>query len=153
MITRNAVRVLVAGAALAIVFAAGCSGVGSTASSGELVVSGVWARASMSLDRAVAVYLSIENQTGSDDALVSVTSPAGTAELHETMADASGVMAMRPVARIEIAKGATVELKSGGYHIMLINLASMLEAGTSVDLTLTFEHAAPITVTAEVRAN
>lgn len=153
MITRNAVRILVAGVALAVVFAAGCSGAGPTASPGQLVVSGAWARASMSLERAVAVYLSIENQSGSDDALLSVASPAGTAELHETKADASGMMAMMPVGRIDIAKGATVELKSGSYHIMLINLAAMLEVGTSVDLTLTFEHAAPVTVTAEVRAN
>jgi len=146
-------RILASTIVLALVALAGCAGSSSSPSAGAMVASGAWARASMSIDRAVAVYLSIENQTGVDDALVSVASPAGTAELHETMMGDSGMMAMQPVGRIAIAKGATVELKSGGYHIMLINLASMLEPGTSVELTLTFEHAEPSTVTAEVRAN
>ncbi len=139
--------------ALALAALAGCTGSGSSPSDGAMVVSGAWARASMSMDRAVAVYLAIENGTGTDDALVSVASPAGTAEIHETIAGDAGMMAMQPVDRIALAKGETVELKPGGYHIMLINLASMLAPGTSVELTLTFEHAAPVTVSAEVRAN
>ena len=138
---------------LALVALAGCTGSASSPSAGAMVASGAWARASMSIDRAVAVYLSIENQTGADDSLLSVASPAGTAELHETMTGDAGMMAMQPVDKIALAKGETVELKSGSYHIMLINLASMLEPGASIELTLTFEHAAPVTVTAEVRAN
>ena len=146
-------RTLASAIVLALVALAGCTGSASSPSVGAMVASGAWARASMSIDRAVAVYLSIENQTGADDALVSVASPAGTAELHETMAGDSGMMAMQPIEKLPIGKGATVELKSGSYHIMLINLVSMLEPGGSVELTLTFEHAAPITVTAEVRSN
>ena len=83
------------------------------------------------MDRAVAVYLVLDNQTGTDDALVSVTSPAGTAEIHETVAQHDGMMGMHPVSRLEIASGSTVELKPGSYHIMLIDLAALLGPGAA----------------------
>jgi periplasmic copper chaperone A len=45
-----------------------------------------------------------------------------------------------------------VEFKPGGYHIMFMDLVGTPTAGQSVDLTLTFANAGPITVKAEVRA-
>ena len=46
----------------------------------------------------------------------------------------------------------TVELKPGGFHIMLMNLTEPLEAGDSVELELTFEKAGTVKVTAPVQA-
>ena len=34
----------------------------------------------------------------------------------------NGVMKMRPVAGLELPAGRTVELKPGGYHVMLMDL-------------------------------
>jgi copper(I)-binding protein len=73
--------------------------------------------------------------------------------MHQSMPGDSSMMGMQPMAAVAIAKGASVEFKAGGYHVMLSNLTATLQAGTTIQLTLTFEHAAPVTVAAEVRAN
>jgi hypothetical protein len=44
-----------------------------------------------------------------------------------------------------------VALEPGGYHIMLLELAAPLEVGSTIDVTLTFEHAGQKVVSAEVR--
>ena len=67
------------------------------------------------------------------------------------MSDGAGMMEMRPVDRIEIPAGATVALEPGGYHIMLLELVAPLEAGTTIEVTLTFEESGEQVVTADVR--
>lgn len=68
-----------------------------------------------------------------------------------TMGDDMGNMTMKPVESIELPAGEMVELKPGGYHIMLIDLVKPLEVGDTIELTLTFEQAGEKTVTAEVK--
>jgi copper(I)-binding protein len=93
----------------------------------------------------------ITNGGPTDDRLISVaTDVATTAELHETT-NAGGMMAMAPVAGITIPANGQAELKTGGYHVMLIDLARELRVGETITLTLTFEKAGELTVTAEVR--
>jgi len=65
----------------------------------------------------------------------------------------AGMMEMRPVERIPLPAGETVELKPGGLHIMLLDLAGPLTEGTTVTLTLEFERAPSQTVQAEVRSS
>ena len=62
-----------------------------------------------------------------------------------------GMVGMQPIERLEIPAGATVELKPGSYHIMLIGLKQELKAGETIEITLTFEKAGDVKVTAEVR--
>ena len=62
-----------------------------------------------------------------------------------------GMMGMQPIARLEIPAGGTVELMPGSYHIMLIDLKQELKAGDKIEITLTFEKAGEVKVTAEVR--
>ena len=98
-----------------------------------------------------AVYATIRNQGPSDDVLVSATSSvAEKVELHEVKNEA-GVMAMRPIDKLAVPAGGVVEMKPGGYHIMLLGLRRELNPGDSVPVTLTFQKAAPVTVTATVR--
>lgn len=96
-----------------------------------------------------AVFLTITNDGDEPDRLIAgETVAAKTVEIHE-VADVSGVMTMRPLMDgLEIPAGESVELKPGGYHIMLIGLTGDLMPGKSFDLTLTFEQAGEITVTA-----
>jgi copper(I)-binding protein len=47
---------------------------------------------------------------------------------------------------IEIKPGATVVLKPGSYHLMLVGLKSVLLPGEVVHLTLNFAKAGPIAV-------
>ena len=68
------------------------------------------------------------------------------------MAGDSGMMGMQPVDEIEVAPGAPVTLKPGGYHLMLMGVTDMPAIGGKVEITLTFELAGDIVVQAEVRA-
>jgi copper(I)-binding protein len=112
----------------------------------------VWARATPGAATTGAAYLAVTDH-GRPDRLVSVSTPvAAMAEVHETIHD-NGVMKMRPVAGgIALDPGKPVTFTPGGYHIMLMGLKSPLKAGDSFPLTLTFEHALPITVTVHVEA-
>jgi hypothetical protein len=61
------------------------------------------------------------------------------------------MMMMRSIERIGVAPGASVEMRPGGYHIMLLNLKRDLRPGQAVQLTFVFERAGPVAVQAEVR--
>ncbi len=162
---------LLAALALAAALLAGCSSGGGA----SIKVSDAWARTSSAMAAAGAAYMVIENTGSAADALTGAASPAATTvEVHETyvvespmpsasaamgaspMPSASGtmggeVMGMRPIDRLEIPAGGTVELKPGGYHIMMMGLTQELKVGDKVEITLTFEKAGDLKVTAEVR--
>ena len=73
--------------------------------------------------------------------LVGVASPvAGVAEVHEMKME-NDVMRMRAVPSIALAPGKPLELKPGGYHLMLMQLKMPLKAGTQVPVTLQFRNA------------
>ena len=67
------------------------------------------------------------------------------------MGSSSPMMGMRKIDSLEIPAGGSVELKPGGYHIMLIDLTRELKAGDKFDITLKFANAGDVKVTAEVR--
>lgn len=85
------------------------------------------------------------------DRLVSVTTPsAGKAEIHE-MSTEGGVMTMAELTDgLPLPAGQATALQPGGNHIMLMQVTAPLAEGDTVELALTFEDAAPITVTARV---
>jgi hypothetical protein len=86
---------------------------------------------------------------GGDTEMTTTTAMGDSTET--TMAEGSESMTMQPVDSIELPAGEAVELKPGGYHIMLLDLVKPLEVGQSIDVTLTFDKAGEKTVTAEVR--
>jgi copper(I)-binding protein len=138
---------------------AGCSSAAVPATA-PITVTDAWARSSSATASAAAAYATITNTGTTADALVGASSPAAASvEVHETMAMGSpsassgGMMGMQPVARVEIPAGGSLQLKPGSYHVMLIGLARDLTVGDTIDLTLTFEKAGPITVKAQVRAS
>ncbi len=98
-----------------------------------------------------AAFLGLSNTGEEDHALVAVETPAAMmAEMHEhTMAD--GMMQMRELEKIDLPAGATVELKPGGLHLMLMGLKSQLVPGDQVDITLIYEDGSKATVKAPVR--
>lgn len=152
MHARNPTTALVA--TLLVVLSA-CSSSGSPSGPASpaagIAVSGAWARAAAQ-DGTSAAYLTIDNGGGAADQLLSVSTPAaGMAQVHETMSDASGMTGMQPVNAIDIPAGGQVKLEPGGYHIMLMDLTKPLAAGDAIQLTLVFQKAGPVVVTAEVR--
>lgn len=107
-----------------------------------------WSRAALA-GRTGVVFLTIASQ-GAPDRLIAVTSPvAEAAQLHVTTMD-QGVMKMRSVAALTVEPGKPVILAPGGNHIMLMHLKQALNEGDRVPVTLTFEKAGPISVTAAV---
>jgi periplasmic copper chaperone A len=98
-----------------------------------------------------AVFMTITNDGEVADRLVAAeTDVATTVEIHE-VADVEGVMQMRPLEDgLTIEPGDAVELMPGGFHIMLIGLQQDLLAGETFDLSLTFEQAGDVTVTAQI---
>ena len=98
-----------------------------------------------------AVYATIVNNGATADALLSAsTDAARPAEVHETYQDAGMVM-MRQVEQVAVPAGGKVELKPGGYHLMLFDLTRELRTGQSIPLVLTFRNAGKVSVTATVR--
>ena len=53
---------------------------------------------------------------------------------------------------LEIPPGATVELKPGSYHVMMMNLSRQLTKGERVKASLTFEKAGKIDIEFAVEA-
>jgi copper(I)-binding protein len=158
--------VLVAAAALAIVAACASSSstpapsaAASVAAAGAMSVTGAWARETPPGTMTTAAYMTIANGTGTDDALVSASTPVGMAQIHEVMAVGSAdpmsseapMMGMQQIEKLPIPAGGSVELKPGSFHIMIMDVKEPLKAGSTIEVTLTFEKAPPITVTAQVR--
>lgn len=75
-----------------------------------------------------------------DTRLVAVVSPvAGVAEVHAMTMD-GGVMKMRAIdGGLALPAGKPVELKPGGFHLMLMDLKAALPKDSTVPLTLVFK--------------
>lgn len=101
-------------------------------------VQGAWARATVQGQKATGAFMTLVSKEGGR--LVGVASPvAGVAEVHE-MAMEGDVMKMRAVAGVDLPAGKAVELKPGGYHVMLMDLKLPLQKDTTIPLTLTFKN-------------
>jgi copper(I)-binding protein len=112
-------------------------------------VQNAWARATAAGATAGGVFLTMMDK-GAPDRLVSASTPvAAMAEVHETVND-NGVMRMRPVPALPVPANQPVELKPGGYHIMLMGLKQQLKDGETFPVTLTFEKAGSVTATVHV---
>jgi periplasmic copper chaperone A len=111
----------------------------------------VWARPTAGAGNTAAAYFTLTNNGAADHLIGASTPIAASAGVHETIDD-SGVMKMRPVASLALTPGKPVPFRPGGYHVMLIGLKAPLKAGDNFPLTLSFAHAAPITVTVKVQA-
>jgi periplasmic copper chaperone A len=98
-----------------------------------------------------AAYVTLESAV--DDELIGVEVPADVAaavEFHETVVDTGAEMAMRQRSSVELPSGEAVVFEPGGLHMMLVDLAGPLEAGSTFVLTLTFATAEPQTVAVEI---
>jgi copper(I)-binding protein len=116
---------------------------------GDLTILEAWARATPV--KTGAAYVTIRNDGASPDQLVGAAAGiAQMAHLHTTKKE-NGVMEMRPVDGIDLPPHATVTLKPGGFHIMLMGLAGPLKAGDTFPLTLTFAKAGAATVDVQIK--
>jgi copper(I)-binding protein len=114
----------------------------------SVTVRDAWARASTGA--AAAVYLTLIGGDATDQIAGISTQIAATADVHESFTD-NGIMKMRAAPSVDVPAGKTVTFAPGGYHIMLMGLRQPLVAGQSFPLTVSFLHAAPVTVDVKVQ--
>lgn len=98
-----------------------------------------WARASVPGQQATGAFMRLTAKEPLR--LVGVETPAAAvAEVHEMKMEGD-VMRMRAIPALELPAGVAVELKPGGYHLMLQQLKAPLAKDSQVPLTLVFEDA------------
>ena len=109
-----------------------------------------WVRGTVPAQRTTGAFVTLES---SDEArVVGVKSTAAqTVEIHSSQ-HKDGVMHMHAVESIALPAGKRVELKPGGYHVMLVNLTKPLAAGDKVPLVFTIEDGQGKRTTLEVKA-
>lgn len=114
-------------------------------------VKDAWVRATVAQQKSTGAFMQIHAK--SDTRLVEVKSPiAGVVELHE-MTMEKDVMKMRAVTSgLLLSAGQPVDLKPGGYHVMMMDLKGPVKAGDVVPVTLVFEGANGQRSALEVRA-
>lgn len=102
-------------------------------------VEGAWVRATVPGQQGTGGFMRLKAQEPLT--LVGVRSPAaGVSEVHEMKMEGD-VMRMRAISALPLPAGKTVELKSGGYHLMLQQLKAPLLKGSEVPVTLEFKDA------------
>ncbi len=146
---RGATSLLLLGAAVAAL-AAPPLPAQPAAPAGTLSVADAWVRAVPGAAVAAA-YMTLHNGGTEPVRVIGVRSAlAGHAMIHETRLE-NGVSTMRAHEPLTIAAGASVELKPGGLHVMLHDLAHPPAVGEQVPLELLLEGGGRVAVSARVR--
>ena len=103
----------------------------------QATVTGLWVRATVPRQTASGAFMALRSADGAR--LVAASSPvARSVELHK-MEMRGQMMNMREVDAIDLPAGQTVNLASGGFHVMLVGLKRQLKEGDSVPLSLVLE--------------
>jgi copper(I)-binding protein len=99
-----------------------------------VTVSQPWVRGTVQGQKASGAFMQLKSAEGAT--LVGAQSPvAGVVEIHEMRME-SNVMRMRAIPKLDLPAGQAVELKPGGYHVMLMDLKQPLKKGDTVPITL-----------------
>ena len=109
------------------------------AQSAPVKVEGAWARATVQGQKGTGAFMSLTSKDATQ--LVGISTPvAGVAEVHEMKMEGD-VMKMRALPLLDLPAGKKVDLKPGGYHIMLMDLKAPLAKDSTVPVTLLFKDA------------
>lgn len=126
----------------------------ATAAHAQVTVKEPWVRGTVASQKATGAFM----QLSTTEAVRLVEARSGAAkivEIHEMRMEGDRMM-MQAVPGLDLVPGKTLELKPGGYHVMLIDVVKPLNAGDKVPLTLVLEgkdkKRIQVDVSAEVRA-
>lgn len=105
----------------------------------NITVSDAWARATVPGQKATGAFMKLTAKEAAT--LIGASSAAaGVTEIHEMKMD-KDVMKMSAIASLPLPAGQSVELKPGGYHVMLMDLKQALVKEATVPVTLHFQDA------------
>jgi copper(I)-binding protein len=141
-------RRIVAIAAVAVLAVTACG----SPSSSSLEVNDAWLRFA---GENGAAYVTIVNDTEDADALIKASVPgeiASDVQIHQTTTSDGDMLGMQMRPSIDLPADFELKMSPGGYHIMLMDVKTKPAVGSTVPLTLEFEHHAPVTVDASVRS-
>lgn len=120
-------------------------------SAAQIEVENAWTRATAPNAKTGAAYMVLKNNGSTDDKLIGAESDVAKKTQIHTAEMKDGMMNMHRVEFILVPGGGSAELKPGGYHVMMMGLKQPLKEGREVHITLKFENAGEIKVTAPVK--
>ena len=104
----------------------------------DVEIDGAYARASIPNVPNSAAFFVIKNNSDKDIAITSANSDiAEKNELHTHIKE-NEMMKMMKIEKLVVPAKSSLELKSGGDHVMLIGLKKELKAGDEISLELSF---------------
>ena len=108
-------------------------------SAAGITVSEAWVRPTVAGQKATGAFMKLTARESAK--LVGVSSPvAGVAEIHEMKME-KDIMKMAAIPSLNLPSGKTVELKPGGFHVMLMDLKSPIANNSKIPLVLHFQDA------------
>ncbi len=118
---------------------------------GQLEISNAVARATTS--NVAGVYFTVSNTGAADTLMAAKVDPAvaAMAQVHEVVTEGSTSKMQEMKNGLPIPANGTVELKPGGFHVMLMNLKAPLNDGDSIAVELVFANAGTVSITANVQ--
>ena len=123
----------------------------ATAAHAQVTARDAWVRGTVPAQKTTGAFMTLTSAR--DAKVVAVSTPvARQAEIHESM-NHGGVMHMHAVEALELPAGKRVELKPGGFHVMLMGVERALKEGEVVPIVLTIEGADGKRSTVEVKAS
>jgi copper(I)-binding protein len=125
-------------------------GFAASAAPAQTTVADAWVRGTVAQQKATGLFATLTSAKGGR--VVGASSPvAGVVEIHE-MSIQGDTMRMRALPALELPAGKPVQLKPGGYHVMLMDLKQPLKAGETVSVSLVIEGADKKRETLEIKA-
>jgi len=145
-------RLLAASLAALVVASAGFCGEPTVVRMGPIAISDAWTRPTAAGMPMGAAYFVVRNAGTVDDVIVSASTPAAArVEIHQTTI-ADGMARMRPLREVVVPARGMVAIAPGGIHLMLVDLAAPLPAGTRVPLALQFRRAGRVEISLVVES-
>jgi len=124
----------------------------SASADGDIQIQDPWVQAPPPNAKVLAAYLEIKNNGEKPRILTNVSSPAfAQVGIHQSVMHGNMVH-MEQLKELNIPPHASVALKPGGLHFMLMDAKKPLRVGDQVPMTLTFQSGEKVAVTAVVRS-
>ncbi|NBD30017.1 MAG: copper chaperone PCu(A)C [Alphaproteobacteria bacterium] len=106
-----------------------------------------YARAAGASAMAGAAFMTIHNDSETDDRLVAASADVSArVELHTHIADGDVMRMVEVEEGFAIPAGGMHSLERGGDHVMFMGINTPFEQGETISVTLTFEQAGDITI-------